>query len=151
MVTCREWLDENISEYENRDELIRGCMRETGVSRDRIVRILKKLSGGAVASGKFSDGSVVPGLVSAVNPQDITKDFDVPTKIKDALKLLDGKVIRDSDLRVELGVDVVRWRRATDRDEFSENRLKIKKGKWRGIIWGSKKVIEDIRKTIDVV
>lgn len=84
---------------------------------------------------------------TAINAEAFRKQFDIPAKIKEGIKLLDGVVISDNDFRTELGISIHVWRAVASRPEFSDYRLDVK-GK---VYWGQQATLKSVSKTMDIL
>jgi len=82
----------------------------------------------------------------AVCAETFRRQFDVPLKIREAMKELSDQVIADNDFRLELGVQSVQWAAARSGAEFQPNQVTIH-GK---IFWAPVSIIKKIRETIDI-
>lgn len=94
----------------------------------------------------------------AVSAEEFRRQFDVPLKIRTALKglesakdpttgeKLEAGVIADNDFRLELGIQSTQWSAARQSAEFQPYQITIK-GK---IYWAPPSVIKQVRETIDI-
>lgn len=134
-----------------------------GISENQARKLIKQVRG---TSGKKSTKLVATSnkntsamqFKKAVPAEDFRKQFDVPLKIRMALKGLEaavdpntGKktedsVISDNDFRVELGIQSQQWASARQMEEFSKFQIVIR-GK---MYWAPPRAIEKIRNTIDI-
>jgi hypothetical protein len=129
-------------------------MEEMGVSRDTVVRQFKKFS---ESKGKpcpaAKNGGRKKKFKGCIKVNDLKKEFDIPAKIFEALEqFAEDYVIKDVDFRNELKVTVDQWRAATknpNEKRFDPFRYEIKRGRYKGIYWGSRQAIEELEQTID--
>lgn len=84
-------------------------------------------------------------LRKGVPVEQFRQQFDVPLKIRTALKSLQGVVISDNDFRTELGISSVPWSAARTRQEFTPYQITIRSR----LYWSSREGINRIRDTVD--
>lgn len=120
-----------------RMKIARHCNLSEGVARSYI----RKVSSGSISP------SATKGLSGAVDASRFIEAFDIPKKIREALPLLDGRVISDSDFRNSLKVDGTRWAKAREKDEFKEYQISIRSKKY----WAHPDTIRELEDKIDVM
>jgi len=159
--TCRSWISKNYTKYKTKNSLVIACTKKLKIDKSTVYRSIQSLKIRFDTAGKLLDNQnpckevandVKGGLKSAISAEDIKVEFDVPKKIRSGIRQLGNKIIRDSDFRMELKINPIKWKAAVELEEFENNQLQISiPGKWKGIIWGKKKVLDDIKTKIDVV
>lgn len=159
-LSIRKWFEKNKNtKFSNSVERAEKCSYETGSKLYVCMKKLNRLNNSLLGIASFTqkgsmgvDKTVKKdskiNLANAVNYKDFADQFDVPAQIRDGLKQLGCKVIKDDDFRRALGISFDRWKIAKSKQEFDENRLAIRPNE---IIWGSKEALEVIKRKIDVL
>lgn len=126
--SIRQWINNNKHEYDNRKQLIEECSRTLNVKKNSVSKCLTLF---------YRDENVI----------DPKKIF---CKIDRELSSLNGNVIRDSDLRQLVELTPSQWRIYSNDKKYNKNKLTIiKRCKWKGILWGEPKILEDIQHSVD--
>lgn len=120
---------------------------KTGWTEGQMCALIKEVNQGKIQSIKPGKISPQSKFRRAMSADDFIKQFDIPTKILEAIKELGERVIADGDFRNELGVQVALWSRTRDKEELLKFQVQIR-GK---IYWALPEVIERIRETMDVI
>lgn len=120
-------------------------MGAAGVSESAAAMAVKRFRSGRGESAPGTGSGKV--FNRAIDAEEFRLQFDIPRKIREALKCLKGKIIPDSDFRAELGINPNLWRRAADLEEFAKYQLKARDK----LYWGWPTDLEKIRQTMDVL
>jgi len=89
-------------------------------------RVQKYRTGTRVRRNGTSRMATKPVLRGSICATDFIEEYDVPKKIRDALHLLENRVISDANFRASLGVDGASWSRARELDEFQPYQKKVR-------------------------
>jgi hypothetical protein len=141
-VSTQQWLEQNADKYEDREQLIAACVKALGVTERTVQRYVVPFMRGRTPCAK-GGGDTIP--LKAV-----VAELDIHDKIRHELSTLGNSVLRESDLRLRLGESQERFRKAVRSEKWSANRIEIKRGKYKGWLWGRAPVIEEIKNTMDV-
>ena len=128
MATIREWIGVNGGKYPAQEDLIKAACAELGVTRDNVVRILRKGREGVAKEKTVRSDSPSKATKRtrslAISETDFMQMYDPTTKTRyaldEVLRLIEpGSFIRDHILRKESGCgDPSLWRDiARDPDE----------------------------------
>jgi len=86
-------------------------------------------------------------LKGAIDADIFIDQFDVPKKITNALPLLNGKIILDSNFRSSLGIDTISWARARELPEFEQYQKEVK-GK---LYWANPDIFQELQHKMDIL
>jgi len=120
----------------------RRLSRKFGISKGQAQkRVVKHRKPRSIAKMKKT------GLRGCIDAATFIEEHDVPKQIRDALPLLEGRVISDSNFRASLGIAGQSWARARDLEEFEGYQKKVK-GK---LYWATPETFEELQRKMDIL
>lgn len=166
---ARLWLKNNWNKFKttDREGLTLAIMEKFGKTRHQA----KDAILGARRSGDFPKGAFLstPGARTQPIPQpqqgvvkdkpfrmsidikEVQSDYDDSGKIDAGLKNLGTHLIRDNDFRLELGIQMERWRIVSQQPKYTNNKRELKGKKFRGVYWAQASVLKQLSKKIDLL
>jgi hypothetical protein len=87
----------------------------------------------------------------SIDIKEVQQDYDDAGKIDEGLKSLGTHLIRDNDFRLELGIQMDRWRIVSQQPKFAKCKRELKGKKFRGIYWAQASVLKQLAKKIDLL
>ena len=101
--SIKQWISTNKHKYDSKEKLVRSCCRSLNV---------KKMS-------------VLKCLTLFYRDEDVIDPRKIFNKIDKELRSLDGNVIRDTDLRQNVGLTPSQWRIYSNDKKYKKNKLII--------------------------
>lgn len=145
-LTIRQWLIEHKDEFDDREKLIKACMRSLRVSRPAVLPKLREVAPAASNSPRSKQGLGLSKADFMAQHDDLTA---ARRAIKKGLSELGGdQVVSDADFRRFCGGPQSGWKEAAE--DFRENQFRCGGKVW----WASKatvkQMIRDVRKATEV-
>jgi hypothetical protein len=149
--TIREWMLDSIGNFYvgQEAEFLTACKKELAAHSASVRKMYKHLvDTGAIESLKEVTEKQEEG--DTLNVAEVCKTLDKPKLILSYLKKLPpSKVVKDEDLRTQFGVSRDRWKRLSHRGELENYRIRVPEGPLKGLLWGSRKAIQQIKEIMD--
>jgi len=145
-MTIREWLTEHVDEYGDNKELAQACEKALGVSRGAVTKIIGQIG---IPTGNGSDETDHGKKAFGAKTVSVDKILASHDKVGEAIKMVQsipaGNVMKDEDVRTELGFSSDKWRKVRGSVRLN--------GHWttmpdKSLVWGSKRTIEMVAEKI---
>lgn len=165
----RIWLRANWKKFKitDREGLARAAMNKFNRNRHQVTDIILHMrTAGEIPANAFlptsgirSQPIVRPKLDTtkdkpfrmSIDIKEVQSDYDDSGKIDSGLKNLGTHLIRDNDFRLELGIQMERWRIVSQQPKYTKNKRELKGKKFRGVYWAQASVLKQLGKKIDLL